>query len=94
MTNPCKVYELTLMPQKWHNYIFLSNDNSDYKPSTAVQRALFVFTKVFEKNVLRKTLGSKRKDIAMMEDTRNVIMGCFMVTSLPQIISLIGTRTL
>jgi len=59
-----------------------------------MQRALFVFTKLFEKNVLRKTLGSKRKDVAMMEDRRNVIMGCFMVTSLPEIISLIGKSTL
>jgi hypothetical protein len=60
-----------------------------------VQTALLLFIKVFEKKVLRKTLGSKRKDIGIMVDRRNVIMGCFMVTSsLPEIICLIGTKTL
>jgi len=60
-----------------------------------VETALFLFIKVLEKNVLRKTLGSKRLDTCIMEDRRNVIMGCFMVTSsLPEIICSIGTKTL
>jgi len=46
MTDPYWIYGLTLMPQKWHNYIFLSNDNSDHKPSSAMQTALFLFIKV------------------------------------------------
>jgi len=46
-----------------------------------VQRVLILFIKLFEKNVLSKTLGSKRKDTGIMEERRNLIMGTFMVTS-------------
>jgi hypothetical protein len=39
---------------------------------------------VFEKNVLRKTLGSKRKDTGTMKGRGNVIMRCFMLSPLYQ----------
>jgi len=83
-TNPCKEYGLILKPQQLQNYIFLSNDNSDHKPPSAVQTVLFLFIKVCEKNVLRKTLGSKRKDRGIMGNRGNVIMRCFMLLPLYQ----------